>query len=1008
MLGDAGVGRARQRYVSCVLAKTRVLADGALVVVDQTPSHDLALAKAAHYHALVTQGQTLLPELQRQAPVLLSMVLEAATEDVAKEVLGTAPHEVAQRAVAKAWNPKTNTFSTRALLSELDKGAKAVLPGEASAFLRSTAENLVRDELQRAGAGGYAQLVQRLVTVRDGEDLGKAIEAAARTELRKRVGPEIDGAVTFLAGVQDVRARYTGAIEQAKGYLQRSQSAIAALGPAARGSATIDLALGADFKTLKPAEMRARIAGLQGNKAAMAALDRSSVDDLTFRAGAANVATDFAAAGQALGALAGALGQSNPQAARYVAAAGTVASTVSQVASVMAAGAMGPVGWMTIGVSVLQAGGNLSAMFGGGGNAQTQQQVALMKALKDLSRQVEDLRQLVVNQHRQTLDLLLAQDVLARETLAIVQDAQFMPVGGCVFLDNRLHNTDVTTPVELVNAMRATPSGDGALALNAKRCIKFLEDNQAVIGAAGGDPGALWRGFSFTSSALRAALAANPDTEAQRVKEFAQHRALLTRANLIDQAQRRLVGAAAAWQETPVSRIWDLHLRPAATWRAVEEGFALAKQDADASGRDCPAGGQPGVAQDSSLRGPVPTLYAMAAAYGFSGLPCEAARLELLVREPLSPPSALTVMLAASRLADAAEFLELGGSAAVAESQAAMSARDSSALAERRRRGNVWLAQWVPLTLGSLGWSVLQRGDYLVPIASELLQWAEAPLRCKADAQTVPEEDKLCQRLGSKRMAAYVIAAQRLVREVPEFRANVAAWRVRQMLATSNARERADGTLDAAQYAQALARPTPQALQELLPSVELVRLSAAAAKSPTAPDRPQGESAHWYMRLSGQCVRFPESTTLQSNGLVACNGKACTDPAKSALESLKKAKPDPRMTEILDEERLVDEARTQACVLAPFPLAARVADAKPRTDGQTQILMSSSLAYLGQTQYYLALQKQDPVSGMELATYMRPPSVPLWRSWGGRPPTKAAGPAIAPAKQTLAAERKRQ
>jgi hypothetical protein len=271
------------------------------------------------------------------------------------------------------------------------------------------------------------------------------------------------------------------------------------------------------------------------------------------------------------------------------------------------------------------------------------------------------------------------------------------------------------------------------------------------------------------------------------------------------------------------------------------------------------------------------------------------------------------------------------------------------------------------------------------------LQWADLPCESPAGpgqtkrqkgavpAHTEPSPPNavLCERLGGqKEFQLYVSDARRLVRELPALRDNVAAWRVRQGLLLLRP-DRADGTRDANDYADALAQREPALLRQMLPSdTQLVRLSLSSGSKETPAEE------RWFMRLSGQCVGFSKP---EQNGVVACGKGSCAAP---------KVEYPPTLTN--EAERKLDVQLADMCVLAELPAGPVVAEGKPRGDALTQGLLASGLTFLQQTAYYRRLALQNNIVGaLEMATYARPPSVQSWYRVTQPPEGNAPAPGLA-------------
>jgi len=262
-------------------------------------------------------------------------------------------------------------------------------------------------------------------------------------------------------------------------------------------------------------------------------------------------------------------------------------------------------------------------------------------------------------------------------------------------------------------------------------------------------------------------------------------------------------------------------------------------------------------------------------------------------------------------------------------------------------------------------------------------------------------DDKVCSKLGKDHIARYALAAKRLVREVPEFRANVVAWRVREAIRAADDLKAARAVAPTHEYSLALEEATPTRLYRLFPNWGLYRMSRSVAPDYVARgEMPAGKSG-WYMRLSGECAGFEDLADLALNAKAACTGLDCGG-AEVKEESKGKHKVVSPLTDseppLRKEDNEWDRNKARACVIAPLPSLGRVLEDQPRTNSTNIVLMNASSNYLGQLGYYKQLRDAGAdgsvASAIELATFVRPPSVALWRPvdderLSDRPPPKS-------------------
>lgn len=966
---DYGVATARDSFVNCVLqaqAKAaEVLREGSSAEkIQQEATVAVAQAKVARYERIARQGVPQLRNDAQQAPVLVSLALESAAHNLASQ-FGDAPRQLLRYATAKAVQdefraPQYFRGGTEDVLKNLDENIKSLRLAEpAQAFVREAALDVMRRELDAAN-GQFQDFKRRLVIDKDAEELFKTsniLERAAGQLLMKELSKNKE-----ISALVDQAELLTGFVTRARNITEQYEKGIQGASTALQTSIREGLpkaatSLQVDLGKLSPSEQLKQLTQLSARVASgEVQLSLTEGEDLKFRKNAAGVASDFDKIAGDLQGLSNFLGKTKggQDAARYVSAASTVASTVSQVAQVMAAGAMGPVGWVTIGMSLIQAGGNIGAMFGGGGG-----ESVMASSLKRLSEQIADLEKLLIEQHRQTRALLEAQDGMSRGLLNLALNELYSKYEYCTQASDFFHTKSIVSAADLVREFRKDSSSTGPQSV--RLCVtELLEKPDSFSSHLSTTAPALGPAFHFSTAALNRAIERRPTFNLEQ-QAFNEAMWQLRLALLNHSAQKQLLHAAAKRANLDSERLWNQHLQPARTWRDVQVRFAASKPPVDLAGRE------PSALSEFNLT---------AQMFGVTSLPPKAVLSEL-VKEPLIPAATLTVLLAASKLGDTAEFLDAKTSTFFSTPDV-LAGLPTQTLLERRQKGNGWLYNWAPLAMGSLSWATLNRGEYLVPLASDLIRWAElpAPQRCTEEKEL--ESDTLCKELGNKQIFGLAVAARRLAREIPEFRANVAAWRVREALERTPAKERPDGTRETAAYARALATADPQLVESLFPAENLIRVPVPEKASSIAlSDRPS-RTEHWYMRLSGQCLGFARLGLLEQNAKSTCNGlNACT-PAPKAPASYEK-----------DLEW--DIQKMASCVLAPLPLPERVEDGVPRTDTQTQTLMDAGLSYLAQTAYYRRLDGHavqrlgspvvdTPESRAEFTTYIRPPSVPLWRA----------------------------
>ncbi len=973
--GDNGLGAARNEYVSCLLG-TDPTTD--LGKEKELPApHGRATFLAAYYQEQLARQLPTLRGTPRSAPVLVSTVLDAAAA-AATDKLGKAPMSIAQMAIARGWDSREQSFEITRIRSRLTEVVKELgLSEQTRTFVASAAEAEISRQVSRSN-GDLQKAAAVILAVQQSKSIGDAAlrlgkqSVLAQPDVAKVAQQSSDIAELVKAARKVTSAYIEGAAKtsaQLEAMLKNDvQSAMATYDGRRK---ELDAKLGADFASLKTdakltslikakSEIEADIKkGVAGAKA--------SLSDANNRIAAAHIALDFENAAASLNKLTAVVGDINPEAARYVAAASTVASTVSQIAGVMAAGAMGPVGWVTIGMSVLQAGGNIGAMFGGGGQSQ---EASLMKALRDISRQLEDIRQLLFDQHRETMSVLEVQNEKLNEILRVVYEQLYKEYNNCSTLNDILHfkpeaNADKLPLLPYLHSSQ-NPSGRAAI----MRCAEFLTKPGQAAGDAAGTGGLkLSQAFSWRTATFKNTL----DNAGNVKKEFGAMRSTIASINqaiLNHEGRHKLVAAAATYAGLATEAAWNLQLSPAATWKDVDSRLQpahpapLSLADFNKQYKTSPLPGGTSVAQ--------------------------------LTREPLAGPAALTVMFATSQLADAAEFISIGAtdiSVFADTNPYGAAAIPTATLATRRENGNVLLSNWSVIALAGLADSTLTRGEYLVPVVSKLLDWADEPVPCGPT-------DALCAKLGKDSMRLYLLAAQRLVREVPEFRANVAAWRVREHLGRSPELKPGGAAVPTATYARALEEPSDFRLQQLLPQRSLYRMRQSEAPSLVEPGEAPVGKASWYMRLSGECAGFEKLADIALNAKAACNGLNCGDAALTKLADGKYTVKSPLTDsepELRSEDNDWDRKKARVCVIAPLPSEARILEDMPRSDSTNVLLMNASSNYLGQLGYYTRLRATADASvpaAIEMATFARPPSVGVWK------PDKTAPPATAqPAKR---------
>ncbi len=601
----------------------------------------------------------------------------------------------------------------------------------------------------------------------------------------------------------------------------------------------------------------------------------------------------------------------------------------------------------SIAASVMQMGGGLGSIFGGGGDADSARQDAIMESLGKISAQISELRTLVLELNAQEMQALELQSTYLEFLLTQTsEDRMRAGYGDCKEMGDVLHVRGIETPQQFLAFMGSRRGLDNNIKL--KACTDWLLTNSR--NAVDADQAAATPNTWYTvvrQSIDDAQLVGRGAPEQGRI---ALGRQLRATAEVWD-AMRTLVDGAGTGR---AHSLWPYFMQPARSWKRIDETLDLTTQ---------PGGG----AQDLGTR---------LAFHGRDGV--QGFRVRDALVTPIAQPRVLVALHMASTLGNVAEALDDTTPHGVTTDYGKVGDTELRVMDSKRNLANDWLRNFAALAMTGTASAVLSRGDYIVPFTSELLHYDAVIPRLLCAAKAPPPQDValskgLCLRFGAERLAELIVAAKTVVREMPEIRANVAAYRVRQALGVEN--ELPDGSRYAPQYDMALGATWAAPLERLLPKEQLRRLPPSLDKTYAAPSESE---SRWFMRLSGYCH---ELTEIVLNGRAVCKFPGCEGADFKQDENRRMVLTTPALTEpLLPADRPAWNARkADLCVLAPLPTALQVSEGAPVSGPLNENMMSAGLVFVEQAGYYQVLQGLKGEEKLRMITFSRPKTVGLWK-----------------------------
>ncbi len=299
------------------------------------------------------------------------------------------------------------------------------------------------------------------------------------------------------------------------------------------------------------------------------------------------------------------------------------------------------------------------------------------------------------------------------------------------------------------------------------------------------------------------------------------------------------------------------------------------------------------------------------------------------------------------------------------------------------RRDNRWLLRPSVLAYGLIAQEVMYRGDLVVPLVSELLSRGEQPETCNTE-KLQPQSGDLCARFGRERLRTLTERARDVVGLLPHIRANVLRWRVFEQLRNSQGDPTAAATY--VRYGIALqSERNDERLRSLAPRIESFWLSKTADEDELRSDFL--EEHRWVSRVSGKCGGF---NALSTNGKVSCSG-ACWGVK---IRQLAPGRPWELVPERWEFSEASKPPSKDYCVVAPLPT-------QPEAESQQLVGTSSfatnvpvAMSFLLTAAYHLDLNKRAEdawsrtddarrraLSDLAIgAAMLRPPKVPLMSS----------------------------
>ncbi|MBC3910930.1 hypothetical protein [Undibacterium umbellatum] len=667
----------------------------------------------------------------------------------------------------------------------------------------------------------------------------------------------------------------------------------------------------------------------------------------------------------------------NSEAVRLFSAVAVTAKSSSEIASIisLASGSISPMGWVNIASHCLDLGGSLGSMFAANGpDPDAERFEKIMQALQQISAQIEALNKSMLEQFARQDRQFAALTAYSQSSLALLQQL----VGSAGFSDCQ-YISEFATQTGISNHQQfrtAISSVSNIISTKIPQCATWLQRGSMVTNLQAN--GTINELFSARLDILKRAMqmtaanAATNDALSGELSKTSSGYKSLYRLTMMSLPNNFAVGPEGQGAMGALMLVADSMLQT--------EKARIALAQYRTSGAQMP--------QD------LPEL--------LNGLGKVAAgasnsvSLHSAVSRPLNTIAIAEILQAALLVRGVSPVLAVENGAYRSPAKI-----DDARVLEKisESRPNNWMWELAPLAYIAIAQEVAYRGDFAVPLISELLASAEAISSCPE----MPRREEgltLCERFGKKWLDILYADALLAIKEFPEIRANIAMWRVRAELKRMLKPEHSDansidpyetsrGTSFRPEYGIALAQSKPRMLQNILPTIPVRYLKTNDDSRAFTNELEQGDQ--WFMELAGHCSGFEDPAL---NARVVCRNGTCVgnkvvkDPSNDV-----NLVNDGSLTEPVDSKS--DEyARWQmrkrdVCVVAPLPSQEVLESGRWRGRAQFYQVIPLAQTFLTTVAHYINLENRmslpdqaDKQGGeaMLMSFLLKPKRIPFVRS----------------------------
>lgn len=603
----------------------------------------------------------------------------------------------------------------------------------------------------------------------------------------------------------------------------------------------------------------------------------------------------------------------DPDIIRGLSVVAASADTIGKVsARIAGASALGPMGWVSVAGELLDLGGSLSSMFGGssGPSPEAEMNRRVLEALANISRQIEGLRKEIRDQFSDNRRQLALLEVYARLTTELVQNkAEYSGYRQCLLFESAAHSYVTTHGSSPINALTSNWGGSKLLA---RDCASWLFSKYPEAFAIERN-----RVNPIFSTMLRDLQPGGKQLTSSERDAFLNG---LNQETVGFERLVRLTRYSIAWLQGAGSSPAGLGalMYSAPNFRALEGAFVRLKNP------------QTGHADPSELAELLAGLGDIASRQLAPPSGSMAGTFHSMLKRQLDTERVARLLTAARLLRSFQPYIEPKSEGLIRTVEFVEPTDDASLIG---KANPTWM--WAASTLAYLikVQETLYRGDFAIPLISELLNGRNEPSQCPP-APPNANGKSLCERYGRDVLSMLTEDARIVVALFPEVRANVGAWRVRLAMRMPHSqdgslvppfRETSSGSGFQPHYGIALDLNSYVRLSELMPSETIFQLNTNYQDREGYADFSADTETHmrWFLGLSGNCSGIHAAA---QNGRVRCHNGKCegVEISKDAFgnwsisSTLSVLPPNEPMT-TADELQAWRSSLQQLCILAPLP-----------------------------------------------------------------------------------------